>query len=311
MRRVLFFSLMLVASLAGRFAKATAPAPVYLSYEASSECPNREFFWQQLWWRSTQLASMQPRTQPVFIHARVLRYDGQFSGHVRLTDAEGDILDRDVGGSTCTDVSLALALMAAVSLDGMLLPTQHHVRGPQRHQERRQWSLGLVGGLHKAIDINVSPTLGLGLTMRPRGHSDSPEWHLEALVAQGDQLAIRDAVHPDGAVRFQWLAGRAAACPYQVRFARVAFGPCAVLELGVLSGVASNVSGAKRNSGLWLAPGGLLNWSAQLAPVSLRLAGGGVFPVVRDRFILNPDHEVFRAPGFGLIAEVEAAWVFD
>jgi hypothetical protein len=84
----------------------------------------------------------------------------------------------------------------------------------------------------------------------------------------------------------------------------------ALLELGALTGEGRTHDGIHAKTGLWLAPGALVNLSVKADPVWLRLAFGAVFPVIWNKFQFKPNPVAFQADSIALSAEFEVAWAF-
>ncbi len=307
-RRFLQFAILNVLLWACLPSLAASPSPITLAYDAPWECPDRQYFWQQIGSRSKWLAQVKPAAAAIVVGARIDRLDSHYSGHLRLIDQEGTIIERDIGGPNCVDVTSALALISAVAIDASLGPRRSDLDVPSRHRKSERWSVGAVGGIHTAIQPNkVAPTLGLSLSLHERSHSILSEYRLEGLVGWSDRLHVTS----ESDARFLWLASRATACPYQIAVSSVAFGPCALFEMGALRGTGSGAHNGHSNTGWWLAPGALLNWSIQPDPLRFRLAAGLIRPLVRDRFFFSPATEIFTPPNLGLVAEVEVGWAFE
>ena len=283
-----------------------------LGYQAPPECPNRDYFWAQLWARSTRLQWGSPDHLAITVNARISGGDSRYFGQLRLVDPVGAVVERDVAGPTCWEVSAALALITAVSLDALptpWLPT--NPVPPRQKKEPKRVTIGPTLGIHKAVAPQVVPTLGLSATYRYPHRLGSPELRFEALVSLDKERPVFDGTMRVGSARFLWMSTRWTACALQVNLASATLGPCALFELGRLRGSGkTQTGGASSATGWWLAPGAVLNWSLQADPLWVRFAGGAVRPLVRDTFKFNPDPEALRPPSLGLIAEFELAWGF-
>ena len=278
-----------------------------LSYEAPWECPNRDEFWRQLRARSTRLAQGSPEVLGVRINARISGSSSSYQGHLTLVGADNTVVERDVGGPNCADVTAALALMTAVTLDSAPARTRTDFSVTARpRKDGKRFAVGAVGGIHTGVAPSHVPTLGLSLTYHDRTLFGSPEFRITGLFAE----SAWQPVFSGGDARFLWFAARASACPLQAQVGSIAFGPCGIVELGALEGEGRTSRGVRAQTGWWFAPGALMNWSVQADPVWFRLAAGGVVPVVRDPFQFNPKPEVFRPHGFNWTAEVELSWSF-
>lgn len=305
------YQILAIFGLASWPLKAVAnDSPITLSYDAPWECPNRDQFWRQLRARSTRLSEPSAGAPAIAIDARISGSYSHYSGHLRLLESNNSVVERDVAGPNCVDVSAALALITAVTLDSAPVnsPPDSSVTARQKKAEKR-FAVGPVAGIHKAVAPSVVPTIGLSVTYHDRTLFGSPEFRLEGLFAERKWQGVQ-GVFEGGDARFLWFAARAAACPLQAQVASVTIGPCAIIELGALEGEGRTPVGTRSETGWWFAPGALLNWSVQAEPVWLRLAAGAVRPVIRDTFQFKPKPEVFQPPSLGLTAEFEVVWAF-
>ena len=130
-----------------------------LRYDAPWECPNREQFWRQFWARSTRLAGTKPGEVGITVDARISGVDSRYVGHLRLVDSAGAEVEREVTGPNCVDVSAALALITAVTLDAFPTLKQGVLPVPARQNKMpRRVAVGAVAGIHKAVASDVVPT---------------------------------------------------------------------------------------------------------------------------------------------------------
>ncbi len=228
-------------------------------------------------------------------------------------DPTGAVVERDLAGSTCMDVSAALALIAAVSLDALPAHWQRALPAPPRQKKRpNRLAIGATMGIHNAVAPREVPMIGLSATFHDRQVRGSPEVRFEALISLDKYQPVTDAatLATVGRARFLWVSSRSTACPLQVNLASTTLGPCAFVELGRLKGSGATSQGDRSKTGWWFAPGALLNWSLQADPVWVRLAGGAVIPVIRHTFRFEPDPLIFQTPSLGVIAQFELAWAF-
>ena len=307
MRRYCVFAFVVALSA---WARADSP-PITLLYDAPWECPDRDQFWRQLRGRSVRLAAPQGEVRGIAIETRISGSFDRYNGHLRLLESDGSVVERDVAGPSCVDVSAALALITAVTLDASRSRGQRDVSATALQKKApKRLALGVSTGIDKAVAPSVVPTLGLSLTYHDRAGFGSPEYRVAGLFAWSGWNPVDDAGVRVGDVRFYWLASRSTACPLQAQVASTTIGPCAFVELGALMGEGRIHNGTQSKTGFWLAPGALLNWSFQTDPIGLRLAAGAVVPVVRDKFSFNPKPLAFQADSIGLTAELEVAWAF-
>jgi hypothetical protein len=307
----------LIAELSLAWSHPASAGPITLAYEAPWECPDREFFWRQLRARSLRVTQIPGEPGALAVTVKITNLGGRYAGHVMLQDNEGSNVERDFGSSVCLDVSNALALAAAIALDASLVAPKPLVFVAQKPNQPPQLGVGLVGGIHGAVAPGTRFTPGFAVSWRPHHEGYASEYRLEALAAWSGRIGFSDS---SASARLLWLAARAAACPYQLRLATTALGPCVAAEIGALRGSGADTNNARAQTGWWFAPGALLNWSMVAGPIWVHANAGPVFPVVRDHFVIavasadgatQRPREAFRAPAVGLVADVSVAWAFE
>ncbi len=285
-------------------------SPVVLTFDAPWECPNQEHFWRQLRARSARLSEPNPNLPEVRLDVRISGSYSNYHGHLTLIGPQNSVVERDVSGPNCVDVTAAVALMSAVTVDGLRVTSQANGSAtPIQKEDEPRWGLGPVVGVHSNVAPAVAPMLGVALAHNDWRAVGSPAYRVAATFAWSGWRGVSDAGTLVGDARFYWFATRAVACPYQFRVASTAFGPCAQLELGAHVGEGRTVKGVESRTGLWLAPGALVNLSVNLAPIWLTVSGGAVFPLIHNTFQFTPKPEAFRTDAAGLSAELGLAWV--
>lgn len=309
MRRFLVVCLLLGVSSLGTLGHAASASPSTLGFEAPWECPNRDYFWHQLWSRSVALSHATHAAAQLALDVRIEPFGTSYSGVVRLRDAAGAAVERRVSGPVCVDVTMALALAAAIVLDTS--PEQGRPEGsvPERQYEPRyEYSLGATFGIHTAASPTFAPAFGVAASLRALRMAAAPELRLEAL---GSVSGRAHGAAGLAQARFIWISSRTSLCALRVTWNSMDLGPCAVLEVGALHGVGLSGTNRQSQTGLWLAPGALLFWALRHGNARLSAGSGFVVPLERDRFIFSPDSEVFHPPSLGFIAEVGLAWTFE
>jgi hypothetical protein len=288
---------------------------LYLDYEAPpAVCPDRATFWNEFWARSSKEGE-----QPVAtLRVRIVEQAEGFIGRISIDDSMGGVVDRVVSAPTCAEVTLALVVISSISLHD--LPTavpaaspiapRATTAPPKPARNGVEWSLGATLGIHEAVAPSGALAMGIAAGVRSPRRWGSPEVRLELLAANSGKQAVSGAAGPYGTARFDWYGGRIAGCPLQLNVATTSFGPCAVVEVGRLTGTGVSSMGQVAGTGWWLAPGAQLNWTWRPLPLQVRLAAGAVRPVVRDSFDFSPELLVFRPPTLGLVAQLEAGVSF-
>jgi hypothetical protein len=152
--------------------------------------------------------------------------------------------------------------------------------------------------------------MGVSMSFTQHGGLGLTDLRIEGLLGLGSTDRVSASGTNLGDARFLWLATRSVACSFQLGRGSTSFGPCLLLELGALRGKGSSAAGERSSTGWWVAPGVGLNARLRTDPLSFRLTGGFVRPLVRDTFVFRPEPLVFRPPAVGLLAELEVSWVF-
>lgn len=85
-----------------------------LSYAGDARCPSRDDFAQQLLSRSQTIEAL---TQSQ-IRVTVVATEDGYLGRLDLVDPQGNRAEREFSGPTCSEITQAIALVAAVIIDG-------------------------------------------------------------------------------------------------------------------------------------------------------------------------------------------------
>jgi hypothetical protein len=287
-------------------------APLSISYLPSVACPVLEGFEEELR-RRLAVASGNSHTASFQLRVAVAVDGAKFVGELLLREAGGQVTKRQVSGASCHEVVSALALVGALLIESTaseLAPTaparvpdppaappprkrEAPVNIPASAAEPRtrlyRWRVGAGARYHGAV----------GPSPRPGG-----EWLGGVLIRWGKlqelllEVALQSTLEQSrtaasGIASFDWTALSLLACP--LRFpTRGAVGarPCAVVELGELTGVGLSTERGAKAGMLWLAPGAVLRLEAPLSGrLTLELGAGIVTPLVRDRFYFEPRSE--------------------
>jgi hypothetical protein len=172
-------------------------------------------------------------------------------------------------------------------------------------------SADFVAGLHAQGSLGTLPgfDVGVGLDIGLSGR----RWRMEVRGTYGlrrDQVAYLPS--PAGAYgRFNLASGALAGC-FDLGQAGLAFGPCAVVEAGVVSaeGYGASVGFAKRAPWVALGGGGYLSFAmGRRLRASLEI--DVLFPVYRPEYVFQDvAGVVFQAPAAGGRALTGMAWCF-
>jgi hypothetical protein len=308
--------------------------PVHLSYAAPLGCPTEAEFHALVAARTTHLlrpgATGAARSFTITIDAA----PGRARGALVIREASGREATREVPGEDCREVAEALALITAVAIDAdardpaaasppvpLTPPSAPAIARsepprpaftaptPGFSQPRRAaapyWRLSV--GTHLVVTGAVAPDplFGLQLLADVTLFSDwalAPTFRL-SFVRGRSALASTD----DGYARFTWLAGRLEVCPStwprsaaSPRAAgpvRVGISPCALLDLGALTGEGSNTLDAADETRPWVAPGLLGRLQLDLfRALLLEVEAGVTFPLLKYRYYFSPTTTVFTVP---------------
>jgi hypothetical protein len=312
-------------------AEDAGPRAVRVDYDAPAICPDQRAFEAQLRARSARIV-IAPDAKTV-VHVRIGQRVARFEGDVALADAGGSDTTRHVDGA-CPDVVAALSLIAAVALDPMastasdplapaaanppptpasspakgddtkpstpaaVVPPQPRdadssardatVSGASSHHEWR-WSIGagvgVTGGV--APDLAVSIPAFVDVARWGRGvFSPSFRLRFERASMDGDATGAE----------FTWTAGSLDACPIALSTPSFRVWPCARVEAGMLEAT-GDTSAPRATTRPWVTAGALARARVVIVGgLFVEVEAGAYTPFVRDRFFLEPNETVHRAP---------------
>jgi len=315
------------ASVGGR-AEAQVSSPVTLSYRASSSCPSSEVFVERVRARRPGIRVAAPgddASLDVAVH--VSRSATGHRGEIAIGGRS-----RAVEGASCGDVVTALALVAALLLDGgdddrtdrPARSTSPSAASPSTSASASASVSGPVSGPPSPRTSPVAPA-----PLDERGAVDEREGRdrSAAVVVHGEVVALgaprfaargvvslrlrvgsgflavgggytrADAAPVPDRAEASLVTGGFEACPWRLRLARrLSLLPCTTIDAGILTLHGAGVPLATARSRGWVAPGGAAWLEVDLtawAFVALRV--GVAAPLVRDTFYVRPDEDVFRA----------------
>jgi hypothetical protein len=287
-----------------------------VSYSAPPGCPGAAAFEAELLARTARARSAAPDEA-----ARIFVVDiqGGRSGSAmtgRMTvERDGKISDaRVLRGKTCGEVSSALALTAALSIDPqarLVLEPVPAVENPPARQEpppppapaspapappprtapRVEVRLGAGVGLTQIVTPGVMPVVSV----------------VGELASSGPGLlhpAIRVSLHGasnalDGgrAATFTWIAAQLDLCPLWLLLgSAVEIRPCAAAQAGTLGGVGRTVAEPVSEYGAWWSAGAAAHIAARLSSrIGVDLSGGALVPLLPHHFVFEtPQRDVAR-----------------
>ncbi len=229
------------------------------------------------------------------------------------TELDGRAGRRLIEAASCRDLANATALVIALMIDPAAVAA--HAPEPRPvaaapaavtpRPEKQSSPIDVLVGIHAAFSQGTLPSLdagpgaGVGLATR--------RWRLELRASYGlrrDQKAWVST--PPGAYgQLNFVAGALAVC-FNLGHAGLAFGPCADVELGVVSAQGFGVNLSLPAHTLWSAVGAGLYASIPLGHhLSLPLHADVLAPLRRPEFVFKDDagrvtSQVFQAPPAGV-----------
>lgn len=258
-------------------------------YHAAAGCPTSNQVMAQLLSR----AAVSRRVVSIEIVASDAP-DKQFVGTLIIDDDRSS--QRQIRAESCADVADALALIAALALEGQdpaptvaggeetttaLANPPVAATAPRRRDG--PWQSFAAGVVSRGVSPGnlFGAMLGVRLQRRDLGHP----WLAGVVAAERQSSAMSE-------VTFRWIAARGGVC-WRSTSASLAAELCADLELGRLRVAAMDTVRAQPVARLWAAAGA--HFGAQW-PVSSRafvlLQAGWMIPLQRDRLYLTPNLDV-------------------
>jgi hypothetical protein len=278
----------------GRVALAE-PESVRIDYVAPAGCPDETAFLQSLKERTTRFREAAPDGQARRFLVRVRTVGASFHGRLEIRAPDGRTAVRNVDATACDEVSNALALITALTIDPNALTGSSEQTLPSRAavatlpptpvaREASQpwrWSAGLLGH----TTFLVSPSLGYGGAIFIDAEAPA-SFRLGPAARMGIFLSQSDVELPSGAAaRFQWALMELDACPVRLGGSRVAIHPCVAFHLGVIHGEGRRISQPKQTVSLWSDVGPVLRVRlAATARLLLDAQVGLVLPLHRPTF---------------------------
>jgi hypothetical protein len=307
---------------------AAEPESVRIDYAAPAGCPDVTAFFLSLRERTTRFREAGPDEQARRFLVRVRTVGSSFSGRLEIRSPDGRTAVRNVDAPICDEVSNALALITALTIDPNALtgspkmagtsqvePTPGSAAGPDRPRsplsaaavvtlpllatpdasQPWRWSAGLLGH----ATFLVSPTLGYGGDIFVEAEAPDSS-RLGPAVRMGIFLNQSDVELPSGrAARFQWALTEIDGCP---------------VRLGVIHGEGRRISQPKKTVSLWSDAGPMLRLRFGVtARLFLDAQGGIVLPLHRPSFEITDmgsSMTAYSVPRLGASAGIGVAYRF-
>jgi hypothetical protein len=299
--------LILLLSCWTTHARAAGPdaEPFRLAWSTSANCGRAEAFLEELQARTARARPARAEEHAITFVAETFRSPEGVHGQLTIHRPGAQPVVRDVPGSTCAEVTSAMALIAALTVDPLASTAprepNHALAGTDRGaNQRRQahaWSLRAEQRL--TARTAVAPgwawgqAVGLSLT-----REKSPLHPSLGVAFMSADATTRVA---GGSAEFAWLAGQLTLCPlgleptdgWDLR-------ACASLELGRLRGIGFATVRKDSKSIVWSSSSLLLELRRQLlGPLWGGAQGGLSFPFTREHFYIEPRTDLHRVPAWG------------
>lgn len=299
--------------VAAGLARADDAVPLRLRYSAPASCPNAESFLGQVAARTPLARPARGGEPATSLIVSIRDVQGGSAGTLELRAPGSVTSTRGVSAAQCEQVVTALALMTALAIDpnastapvqeppvappakvAALGPAPPPPSGPlARWRWRTGASFEALGGVAPDPVLLVRPFFEVE---RERHSAWSP-----ALRVSGGRA---HAIVPggSGAGEFTLWTGRLEGCPLRLSASRaVRLSPCLVVDAGQLRAVGNGISPAEQVDRPWLSAGLAGRLEFRLLEVlaielAIELAGEVFFPIVRDRFFIDTDVTLYRAP---------------
>ncbi len=281
---------------------------VSLDYAAPESCPDAAAFRAQVSARTARVTFAEAAAEGrVGWKVAISEAAGGFRGTLRVSGEELGKLERKVNAASCEQVVTALALGAALSVDpeASLAARPEPAKPPPPEPaepppptprppplSRTRLSLGLALTAHTGLapELAWAPRPFVGVSFRrPSGYT----WGLGLSAMQVRGSAVTAAGQAD----FSWTLARLEAFPVRWGQGWLRFEPALFVEAGQLRarGVAVTPAVEVRRPALFVGALGRLSVLA-FDLLLVELEAGPVLPAVRDRFYVQENTTVFRAP---------------
>ncbi|MBN9160317.1 MAG: hypothetical protein BGO98_29700 [Myxococcales bacterium 68-20] len=322
-----------------RAATAEAVEPIALRYEGRDGCPTGAHFLGRIITHTSHWTLANAEDNARLFVARVERGSKGYTGSLSVTGTDGAKSIRKVAGSSCDEVVRGLAMITAVAIDPTVIdarpdvvedeplpvpPVENAPPCPVQPAEKRSpisrlhpasppkryavvyaeggpgVSSALVGSPVTIITVEVGVRLP---PLRRRWLAPSFTLGFRQSLPWGTQSGT-------GQSQFLWTAGAVGVCPVAFPAGEsLDVTPCVSVDAGTLF---AKTTGLPRNDlahRFWLDVGlnAGIRWA--LSPkASLRALAGVVFPLTRDRFLLEDASLVSQAPPVGVAGELRFGW---
>ncbi len=301
------------------WAQPSAPAlervePIEVIYRATKGCPDEAYFLSQVSARTTRMRVTEKAEAGRRFVVEVRLSGRHARGQLRVLSSDGAESLREVFGDTCAAVVDALALVGALAIDPhasltplprpapvtVVLPTVVAVALPKPLKPpSSRWRVG--AGIDVGVVEGVLPSAALEVAPYVEVSRNGPRW--SPALKLGFVYDVGNRIHTDGGnAKLDWYLGRLDVCPGRIGLGRgFHLDLCARLDLGVVWARGKEVQNPREVLRTWVAPGVVVGVEREFFDrLFLHLGVAVSFPLLRDRFVLDPDFEVETVPAVGV-----------
>ena len=296
-------------------------AAVHLVYASNGDCPNADAFAIELRKRNSR-ATLVGDDRPARLLEIVLTTRGAAStAHLVLRELDGTETTRDVAGASCFEVAAAMAFVASVAIDSPATEPVHAASAPAPPAASAAADSGAPPAASSVAAVAVDGpvrqalrpfTIAVGVDTQV-GSGATPGVMFVVPIFVDIASSTHTGFAPSARVRFahaessshlsnagasfSWNAGTLDVCPLTAAAAALHFDACARGEAGVVGGAGTGVEPARSATRPWWSAGAATRGRARVAgPIFAELEATLQAPISRDRFTVEPDVTLFRAP---------------
>ncbi|HEX2670335.1 MAG TPA: hypothetical protein VHM25_05655 [Polyangiaceae bacterium] len=312
-------------------ATAAERVPFHLEYAAPANCADEETWLRELSRRSSRVVLARDGQAAPSLRVALTEVDSRVEADLTVVDLDGHATQRMLNASSCAEAVQGSAWVSALWLDpsaseqpaaeeiGLEEPPQRTGESPSavvaRPTESTSSNPPTRSAARAASPLRVGASIQVGtfftaLPSTPLGFAGFLElraWR-KSVVAPLLRLGyvsagsgVESTERGDAHVGLETF--RALGCVLEwPREAWVSLRPCAVWELGQLSGSGEQTTAASKATATWHSVGALGRATFEIFPlVSVDAEAGLIFPLARDQFVFGPAPVVtgYATPALG------------
>lgn len=321
MPRPVLRSGLVVSALLGASLVSAAPErtlPVALEYQAIEGCPSADAFWEQLSSRARRVERTEVSQALATLRISVIVIPQGVLGRLQIVRPDFTTEPRFVEAANCEEVVQALALTAALSVEGEVAPRAEPAPPPNPppstptppsagddspYTDRRlpieyveppavtgrdDWETQLNGHGIAAYLVDRHASLGFGGSITFARKRQVLATQMLGLGVSGVTTALTDGA---SATRFTLTQAEFVGCP--TAFGRtLVLRPCALFQVGILDASGKNISDPESSQDMWWAPGAGLRLEAPAqGVVRFQLALNVVVPLATGTYQVGQPRE--------------------